>query len=324
VVICEEAGEVLESHMLASLTSGTDQMILIGDHKQLRPKVAEYRLSVDSGRGYNLDVSLFEKLILRAGTQSNALITLSTQRRMKPIISNLLRSTLYPSLVDAPNVAEYPSVRGFNSDLWFFTHEHPESRESKNTLGATVKRSYFNQFESEMVVELVKYVVLACGYQTHQIAVLTPYAAQLMLIRQLLSKAEFGVKLSENDIVALEASGIEFEIAASSSSLTGGDRHVRLATVDNFQGEEADVVIISTVRNNEGCRTGFLKIENRVNVMISRAKHGMFLLGSERTIRVTIATTSCYEYIPNKRNTFFFLLFRDATKRCCFVKCLIF
>jgi hypothetical protein len=60
---------------------------------------------------------------------------------------------------------------------------------------------------------------------------------------------------------------------------------VRLSTVDNFQGEEADVVIISTVRCNNGGHTGFLKISNRVNVMMSRAKHGMFVFGSSQTVR---------------------------------------
>lgn len=62
---------------------------------------------------------------------------------------------------------------------------------------------------------------------------------------------------------------------------------VRLSTVDNFQGEEADVVIISTVRSNPQGRTGFLQISNRVNVMMSRAKHGMYVFGSAATIEAS-------------------------------------
>jgi AAA domain len=50
--ICEEAGEVFESHLLISLTEQTEHLIMIGDHQQLRPKVEEYKLSVDSGQGY--------------------------------------------------------------------------------------------------------------------------------------------------------------------------------------------------------------------------------------------------------------------------------
>ena len=59
---------------------------------------------------------------------------------------------------------------------------------------------------------------------------------------------------------------------------------LRLATVDNFQGEEAEVILISTVRCNTKGRVGFLKITNRVNVMMSRAKHGMYVFGSADTV----------------------------------------
>ena len=59
---------------------------------------------------------------------------------------------------------------------------------------------------------------------------------------------------------------------------------VRLATVDKFQGEEAETVIVSLVRFNKQWEIDFLKSPNRVNVMLSRAKHGMFIYGSSRTI----------------------------------------
>lgn len=62
---------------------------------------------------------------------------------------------------------------------------------------------------------------------------------------------------------------------------------VRLSTVDNFQGEEADVVIVSTVRSNTQGKTGFLQISNRVNVMMSRAKHGMYVFGNTKTIEAS-------------------------------------
>jgi len=125
IVVCEEAAEVLEAHVLASLTRNTEQLILIGDHEQLRPKVQvswhrragwdregrsgtgdaalrcaalcaglgragqgrlcwcrstsaclpclplpslqTYQLSMDSNSGYNLDLSLFERLYRQVG-----------------------------------------------------------------------------------------------------------------------------------------------------------------------------------------------------------------------------------------------------------------
>ena len=59
---------------------------------------------------------------------------------------------------------------------------------------------------------------------------------------------------------------------------------VTLRTVDNFQGEEATIVIVSLVRNaSSGSHgtIGFLKSPNRTNVLLSRAKHGLFMLGMQ-------------------------------------------
>jgi hypothetical protein len=58
---------------------------------------------------------------------------------------------------------------------------------------------------------------------------------------------------------------------------------LRIATVDNFQGEEAKVVIISLVRSNMMKSAGFLKTTNRINVLLSRAKHGMYIFGNANT-----------------------------------------
>lgn len=60
---------------------------------------------------------------------------------------------------------------------------------------------------------------------------------------------------------------------------------MRIATVDNFQGEEAKVVVVSLVRSNNERRCGFLKTSNRINVLLSRAKHGMYIIGNSETSR---------------------------------------
>ena len=51
IIICEEAGEVLEAHILSVLTPSTQHLILIGDHNQLRPSVLTYSLSMESQIG---------------------------------------------------------------------------------------------------------------------------------------------------------------------------------------------------------------------------------------------------------------------------------
>jgi hypothetical protein len=59
----------------------------------------------------------------------------------------------------------------------------------------------------------------------------------------------------------------------------------RFISKRSFQGEESTVVIISLVRSNPDGRIGFLKMANRVNVLLSRAKHGLYLVGNPETLR---------------------------------------
>ena len=56
--------------------------------------------------------------------------------------------------------------------------------------------------------------------------------------------------------------------------------NVRVTSVDNFQGEENDIIILSLVRRNEGKAIGFLKVDNRVCVALSGAKKGLFIIGN--------------------------------------------
>jgi hypothetical protein len=53
---------------------------------------------------------------------------------------------------------------------------------------------------------------------------------------------------------------------------------------DNFQGEEAKVVILTTVRSNPECRSGFLKRSNRINVACSRARDGLYIIGNSQSL----------------------------------------
>ena len=64
----------------------------------------------------------------------------------------------------------------------------------------------------------------------------------------------------------------------------GNCSNVRVDTIDSFQGQEADVVYISLVRSNENLEIGFLKDYRRMNVALTRAKRGLFLIGDTATL----------------------------------------
>ena len=108
IVVIEEAAEVLESHVITSLAKNTEQLILIGDHQQLRPQTADYDLS----KYHYLNISLFERMI-KNGIPFNQL---NLQHRMRPEISGLLTPHIYKELKNHDIVYSYENIRGF---YWF-------------------------------------------------------------------------------------------------------------------------------------------------------------------------------------------------------------
>lgn len=293
VMLCEEAGEVLEAHTLTALLPSVEHAILIGDHLQLRPQIANYDLQSTNpgGAQYSLDVSLFERLInpLHDTDPRLPFETLETQRRMHPSISELIRSTLYPSLDDGGAVSEYPEVSGMKRRLFWLQHESPEDQESQLD---PITTSRTNTFEVEMTVSLVQHLVRQGSYGPDDIAVITPYLGQLMQLRRQMGNL-FEISVGERDLDEIEA--MEADKLANGDMVAPAHKppaikrtllkSIRLATVDNFQGEEAKVVVISLVRSNDANRCGFLSTSNRINVLLSRAQHGMYLIGNANTYR---------------------------------------
>ncbi|RLN44189.1 hypothetical protein BBJ29_003229 [Phytophthora kernoviae] len=150
VVICEEAGEVLEAQLMTCLSPACQQLVLIGDHKQLRPHIADYNLSVESaiGKRFALDVSLFERLVAPASGLPFWMLT--EQHRMRPQISQLLRMLFYPEVRDASETKEYPPLLGVDKNVFFVNHNHPEDGAS-GVLGASA-RSHSNAYEVAYLV----------------------------------------------------------------------------------------------------------------------------------------------------------------------------
>lgn len=227
VVLVEEAGEILESHVLTALTSSSvKQLILIGDHKQLRPKINNYALSVEKGDGFDLNRSLFERLILQGAQHA----TLQTQHRMPPEISYFARNLTYPELLDGPKTAGRPGILGLRDRVVFVSHNRSEDSDVllQDRWDPTGKGSKRNRFEAEMVVSCVKYLSQQ-GYPPDHIVVLTPYLGQLRLLRDLLAKNKHDPALSEFDKAELIRAGLISEASAKLDS-----KPLRISTIGLF------------------------------------------------------------------------------------------
>ncbi|CAI6332211.1 unnamed protein product [Periconia digitata] len=287
VVLVEEAGEILEAHTLTALLPAIEHAILVGDHLQLKPSVERFQLASEShgGKKYSLDLSLFERLVSPpVGIPSLKLpcSTLGTQRRMRPAISSLIRETLYPHLEDDPSVESYPEVTGMRDCLYWLDHASPEQG---GGYSEQTSMSKSNDYEVKCVVALATHLLSQGVYRPKDIAVITPYLGQMFRLKTALSVVS-EVALDDRDEGQLREAGfidsgyMEFSEDSKETSLLDA---LKVATVDNFQGEEAKVVIVSLVRSNQLNQCGFLRTPNRINVLLSRAKHGMYIVGNRNT-----------------------------------------
>lgn len=238
-IVVEEAAETLEAPTAVACLPSLEQLILVGDHKQLRPHCHSKILE---NSPYYLNISLFERMV----NNSVEYDTLSKQRRMIPEIRRILHPiygnliTDHASVLDPGKRPNVPGMGGVNS--FFFTHVWLEQRDSQ--------MSAYNPDEADMIVGFVEYLHYN-GVDTEDITVLTFYNGQRKRILTQLRKA-------------ITLQGCRFNVV----------------TVDSYQGEENKIVLLSLVRNNDHNQIGFLGVENRVCVALSRAQCGFYLFGN--------------------------------------------
>ncbi|KAK7498028.1 hypothetical protein BaRGS_00010616 [Batillaria attramentaria] len=172
--------------------------------------------------------------------------TLAVQHRMRPEVARLVRH-IYPHLEDHVTTLDRPHIRGMKEDVFLFHHEALET-----THDETISKS--NVHEAALCVGLCRYL-LQQGYPPQSITILAAYIGQVLEIKKLTQR----------------------------SSLDGL-KDVLVTAVDNYQGEENDVIILSLVRSNEEGSVGFLGTDNRVCVALSRARNGLYAFGNFRIL----------------------------------------
>ncbi|XP_022316845.2 NFX1-type zinc finger-containing protein 1-like isoform X1 [Crassostrea virginica] len=241
IVIVEEAAQVHEQHVIGCLTKHLEHLILIGDHKQLRPTMNNHALKCS----HKTDVSLMERLVMNKFPYH----CLTKQHRMRPEICRLLTPAIYPSLENHPTVQTYPNVRGMKHNLFFIDHQSPESQSNFST-------SYANDFEAKMIARLYKYLILQ-GYSNSDITILSAYNEQVRKIRNEVSEMSKQLRVANGRC----------------------NQRVHITAVDNFQGEENRIILLSLVRSNKECKLGHLGDPQRICVSLSRAREGLFVFG---------------------------------------------
>lgn len=272
VLLVEEAGEILEAHILTSLGPHTEQLIMIGDHRQLRPKCS-YELSVEQGDGFDLNRSLFERLVLKGFPH----VTLTQQHRMRPEISSMIRHLTYPDLTDADSTLQRADLRGFRDNVIFVNHAHPELElKDGRELNDGRTSSKQNEFEGQMILKCVRYLAQQ-GYGSDALVVITPYLGQLKLLRDQLSQENDPI-LNDLDKFDLVRAGLLTDLSSKTSKPS-----LRMSTIDNYQGEESDIVLVSMTRSNKSHDIGFMAAPERLNVLLSRARDGLIMIGNSET-----------------------------------------
>jgi ATP-dependent RNA/DNA helicase IGHMBP2 len=246
-VVVDEAAQALEAACWIPLQRGR-RLVLAGDHKQLPPTIQ----SEEAARA-GLARTMFERLM--ESSQGAAIgRMLTTQYRMHERIMGWSSSTLYGGrLAAAPAVrghllTELPDVvaNEWTSEPLCFVDTagcgHDETAGDDDGSKA-------NPGEAEVVVNLVL-ALRDAGVPAADIAVITPYNAQVQLLRARL----------------------------------GGDPELEIGTVDGLQGREKEAVVVSLVRSNEQGEVGFLAELRRLNVALTRARRHLTVVGDSATL----------------------------------------
>jgi len=260
-VLMEEAAQILEIETFVPLMLQTPEdgynrlkrVILIGDHHQLPPVIKNMAFQKFS----NMEQSLFTRFV-RLGVPY---VQLDAQGRARPSICSLY-SWRYQKLGNLSHVVTRPKFKAANPGL-FYDYQLINV-ENFNGVGESEPNPFFyqNLGEAEYCVALFMYMRLL-GYPASSISILTTYNGQKHLIRDVIDK-----RCGENPIIG---------------------RPHKVTTVDRYQGQQNDYIILSLVRTKT---VGHLRDVRRLIVAMSRARLGLYVFA-----RVSLFQ-NCFELRP--------------------------
>ena len=264
----DEAAQALEAACWIPMRRAT-RVILAGDHCQLPPTIK----SVAAMKG-GLDKTLMQRIVER---KPEAVTLLKMQYRMNEAIRRFSSDWFYHGEVEAAPMVKYRGILDLDKAI-----------EWKDTSGDTSHEQFvgdnfgrINKEEAQLTLLTLAEYFVRIGRQRIideriDVGIISPYRAQVQYLRHLIKKTDFYKPFRK--IIAVN-------------------------TVDGFQGQERDIIVISMVRSNEEGQIGFLRDLRRMNVAITRARMKLIILGDSATLTRHPFYRRLKEYIDSLSET---------------------
>ena len=261
-LVVDEAAQALEAAVWIPLQK-CHRLVLAGDHRQLPPTIK----SGAAAKG-GLGKTLMETL---AQEKPECVSLLNVQYRMNEAIARFSSEMFYGGRLESAPEVRSRGILDFDTPVSWIDSSAVDSKEE--FIGDTYGR--INRAEAALTLDTLKKYIAGIGkerllYENTDIGVISPYKAQVQLLRRMFGRDAF--------------------LRPFRNSIT-------VNTVDGFQGQERDIIIISLVRANEDGSIGFLSDIRRMNVAITRARMKLFILGNAGTLRKHPFYRKLYEYV---------------------------
>ncbi|MBM6675048.1 AAA domain-containing protein, partial [Marseilla massiliensis] len=263
----DEAAQALEPACWIAIRRAS-RVVLAGDHCQLPPTVK----SIEALRG-GLGTTLMERIVRQ---KPDVVTLLKTQYRMNEQIMRFSSDWFYGGMVEAAPQIRFRGILDFDNPMAWIDTADVEGKEE--FVGESFGR--INRAEAQLTLDTLQEYFTKIGKQRIlderiDVGVISPYRAQVQLLRRLIKKKEF------------------FKPYRGLISVN---------TVDGFQGQERDIIVISLVRANADGQIGFLSDLRRMNVAITRARMKLIILGDVQTMTRHPFYKKLYEYLMELRS----------------------
>ena len=273
-VFIDEAAQALEAACWIPIRRAS-RVILAGDHCQLPPTVK----SLDAIKG-GLNITLMERIVKN---KPECVSLLQVQYRMNDEIMQFSSDYFYHGhMKSAPEVAHRLIHKGDAPILWLDTSTINVSPDDQfnfreQFIGETFGR--INKGEANLTISLLQIYFQRIGKQRIlddriDVGIISPYRAQVQYLKRLIKRRPFFKPYQQL---------------------------ISVNTVDGFQGQERDVILISMVRSNREGQIGFLHDLRRMNVAMTRARMKLIIVGDAPTMTQHAFYKKLFDYILTVR-----------------------